>query len=69
MDANEKALKVLEYIERLHFSSFGDFIAKAIKDGKYEWIRKDLGELSAYMIVCDKLQIMPDENILSELKN
>ena len=67
-NTGEQALKEANYIKDLDFSSYGDFINKCIKDGRYSSIRKNLGEQSAYYLVCEKLGITPDENFASGLK-
>ena len=64
---SQKALQVLDYIESMEYTSYTDFVKKAIADNKYNWIRKDFGELQAYFIVCEKLGVMPSEEVASTL--
>ena len=71
-EANEESAKaqvVLDYIESLKYSSYEEFIRITMKDKKYKWIKQDLGELQAYLLVCDKLGIEPKNELINSLEN
>lgn len=61
------ALLALNYIERINFSSFNEFIKKAISDDKYEDVKEALGPQMLYMIVAEKLNVPIDQRIVEEL--
>ena len=56
----QKPEQVIEYINGLSFTSYADFLRKVIEDNKYSWIKRDLGEMQAYFLVCDRLGVVPD---------
>lgn len=56
----QKPEQVIEYIDGLSFTSYADFLRKVIEDNKYSWIKRDLGELQAYLFVCERLGVIPD---------
>lgn len=68
-EESTKAQVVLDYIESLNYSSYEEFIRIAMKDKKYKWIKQDLGELQAYLVVCDKLGIKPQDELIHTLEN
>lgn len=61
------ALLALNYIERINFSSFNEFIKKAISDDKYEDVKEALGPQMLYMIVAEKLNVPIDQRIVEKL--
>lgn len=68
-EESTKAQLVLDYIDTLNYSSYEEFIRIAMIDKKYKWIKQDLGELQAYLLVCDKLNIEPKKDIIETLEN
>lgn len=67
MNANQKALEGVEYIHNLEFHSFAEFVEKAHKDGMWNNILKYVGSAPAYLLVCEKLGVQPDEETLDSL--
>lgn len=67
-DENDKALVLLDYIKKLEFKSYPDFIRQIINNGMYDKIEKDFGMLQAYMIVCEKLGEQPDDSIIESFE-
>lgn len=65
----QKALEELEYINSLSFVSYTDFVRHALEDGKYEDIKRNMGERMAYYIACEKIGQKPDDEFAEGLKN
>lgn len=63
----QKPERVLEYIDSLSFNTYSEFLQIVIKDGKLAWIIRDLGELQAYLIVCDKLGVSANPDKIAEI--
>lgn len=61
--------QVLEYIDSLTFTSYTDFLHKVIEDNKYSWIKRDLGEMQTYFLVCDRLGVAPDPDKIESFDN
>lgn len=66
-EESPKAKLVMDYIESLEYSSYEEFVKIIINDKKAQWIKQDLGELQAYLVVCDKLGISPKQEIAETL--
>ena len=64
-----RALEVLRYIQEAEFSSYSDFIKLAIKQNALDWVNENLGELQAYMIVCEKLGIQADQRTIETIEH
>lgn len=61
MKADLKALDALNCIHEMEFTSYNDFLQKAIAEGKLIKIKNALGELHMYRIVCEICGEEPDE--------
>ena len=61
MDANIRALNALNSIREMEFTSYNDFLHKAIDEGKLLEIKNALGELHMYRLVCEICGEEPDE--------
>ena len=68
-EESPKAQAVMDYIESLEYSSYEEFVKITIKEKKYKWIKQDLGELQAYLVVCEKLGINPKQEVIENLDN
>lgn len=69
MNANEKALKALKYIDQLEYSSYDDFVRKATRENKYAEIKQALGEVHLYILVCEKIGESINNQFLETLSN
>lgn len=67
-DENDKAAVLLDYIKKMEFKSYPDFIRQIATNGMYEKIERDFGMLQAYMIVCEKLGQEPDQNVIDSFE-
>lgn len=64
----ERALKAVEYIDNLKFSTYEEFVNIAVRENKYKALLADLGELQMYMIICERLGIKPKQEYLDTLR-
>ena len=53
MDNNQKALSALSSIKKMEFTSYNDFLRKAIDNGTLLSIKNALGEIHMYRVVCE----------------
>lgn len=67
-EEGNRALEVMTYIEELDFTSYSDFLRITAEQNTYEWITDELGALQTYMVVCDKLGILADENTITSIE-
>ena len=68
-EEGKRALEALTYIEELEFSSYNEFLKIAIRENALDWINDDLGELQAYMVVCEKLGIPADQRTIEMIEH
>lgn len=69
MNPNINALNALNEIQEMDFTSYNDFLQKAIKNGKLLKIQNALGELSMYRVVCEICGEKPDEDFAETLSH
>ena len=62
MNANQKALNALNSIHEMEFTSYNDFLRKAIECGKLFSIKNALGEIHMYRVVCEMCGEEVDES-------
>ena len=53
MTTNQKALDALNSIQEMEFTSYNDFLRKAIDNEKLSSIKNALGEIHMYRVVCE----------------
>lgn len=61
MKSDIKALEAINCIHEMKFTSYTDFVQKAIEEGKLLKIKNALGELLMYRLVCELCGEEPDE--------
>lgn len=61
-------LEILDYIKKLDFKSYNDFLQITAKENTYDWVMENLGALQAYMVVCEKLNIPADQRTIDAIE-
>lgn len=64
---NEDALKGLDYLDKLEYASYEEFLKITMQNNTFNWLKEVLGEHIIYVIVCEQLGITPDKKTLIHL--